>query len=101
MKEWKLVINPFAEIDLKVAHEWYNLQKENLGNEFLSEIGKIIKLIKANPHQFSIKQKNIHKAVLKRFPFTIFYTIQNNLIIVFAVFHNSRNPIVWKSGITK
>ena len=31
MKDYKLLINPFAELDLTEAKQWYDLQQENLG----------------------------------------------------------------------
>ena len=96
MNTFNLIVSPFAEVDLKVAFEWYNLQKENLGNEFISEVDFTIKRIKINPLQFPIKQKDIRKAVLKRFPFTIYFVVNEKLITVFAIFHNSRNPVIWK-----
>ena len=37
MSSFKLIINPFAELDLQVACEWYDLKKEELGKESLSE----------------------------------------------------------------
>ena len=34
MRLYNLKIHPFAEQELKEARNWYNLQKENLGDEF-------------------------------------------------------------------
>jgi hypothetical protein len=82
---------------MKVAKEWYEIQQENLGNEFLEETEQILIQITKNPFQFPKSQKTIRKAVMKRFPFSIFFTMHKNLVIVFAIFHNSRNPIVWKN----
>ncbi len=97
MRKYRLIINPFAEIDMEVAQEWYNVQKDNLGDEFIAELEKVLSNIISNPFQFPLKQRGIHKSVINRFPFTVFFTVQNDVIIVFAVFHNSRNPLVWKS----
>jgi mRNA-degrading endonuclease RelE of RelBE toxin-antitoxin system len=97
MKRFKLIINPSAEVDIEVAKKWYEIQKENLGTEFIKEAENVLLQIKKNPYQFSKNMKNIRKAKVKRFPFSIFYTIHVKTIIVFAVFNNSRNPIVWKN----
>lgn len=97
MKEYKLIISPLAEVDINVAKDWYELQKENLGNEFVTKIGETLVQIRKNPNHFSQAQKNICKAIVNRFPFSIFYTVVKQTIIVFAVFHHSRNPIVWKN----
>jgi len=76
--------------------DWYNLQKEDLGLEFFQEIKIVLLRINDNPIQFPIETLAIRKAIIKRFPFTIFFYISGNVINVFAIFHSSRNPISWK-----
>jgi len=96
MKTYDLIINPFAELDLQVSHEWYDLQKEGFGDEFIAEVDKTIIRIQQNPYQFSKVKKLARMAVVKRFPFGVFYIIKGNIINVFAIFHFSRNPMIWK-----
>lgn len=38
MKTHKLLIHPFAEIDMADAKEWYDLNQDGLGNKFVLEI---------------------------------------------------------------
>ncbi len=95
MSSYRLIINPFAELDLQVAHEWYDLKKEGLGKEFLLEVENTINRILKNPQQFRTIKKQTRMAVVKRFPFGIFYVIGEEVINVFAVFHFSRNPKSW------
>lgn len=100
MKPYGVKIHPFAALELKETNDWYNLQKENLGNAFLSEVEKTLKLIQQNPKQFAKIRKDVRKAYLKRFPFTIVYSINRNTIEIYSFFHNSRNPLTWQ-GRTK
>jgi len=96
MKDFQLIINPFAEEDLKEAKKWYNSQLDNLGDDFLKEVGKTISYIKENPFQFQKARKQIRMAVVKRFPYSIYFVVNNQTVNVFAVFHSSRNPKIWK-----
>ncbi len=96
MKTYKLIINPFAEIEIKETRNWYNLQKDNLGEEYLQEIKKTAIRIQGNPFQFPVIKKKIRKVVVSRFPFSIYFYIDELTINVFAVFHTSRNPMIWK-----
>ena len=89
MKTYRLVVNPFAELDLHTAKDWYELRKPGLGDEFVKEIDSTIIRTKENPYQFGFAKKKNHRAVVKRFPYGIFYIITNDLITVFAVFHFS------------
>lgn len=96
MKSYHLKIHPFAELELKETSKWYNLQRENLGKEFIFEIEKTLAQIQHNPKQFAKIRKDVRKAVLKRFPFAIVYSIIDDTIEIYSFFHNSRNPITWK-----
>ena len=59
MSSYRLIINPFAELDLQIAYEWYDLQKEGLGEEFILEVDRTIKRIVQNPKQFGKVRKDV------------------------------------------
>jgi toxin ParE1/3/4 len=71
-----------AAEDLRDSFVWYNERKQGLGSEFLSEIEKKLKDIQSNPLQFPAIHKNIRRALVKRFPFTIFYLLEQNKIVI-------------------
>jgi len=95
MSRYRLIINPFAEKDLQISIDWYNHQKENLGNDFIFEVENTLQKILYNPLQFPKVKGKIRRAVLKRFPFGIYYFVKKDIINVFAIFHFSRNPLIW------
>jgi len=94
MKNYELIINCFAEDDLISSVKWYDEQREGLGIEFLSEVKRTIKRIEQNPEQFPKYKPQIRKAIVDRFPFTIFFYIEDEVVNVFAIYHFSRNPKV-------
>jgi len=96
MIKHKLIINSFAEQDIEDACNWYNLQKEKLCNGFIEELDKIFLRITNNPFQFPVVTKKIRKAVLNRFPYSVFFYIEKKIVNIFAVFHMHRNPAIWK-----
>jgi len=57
-----------AREDTAETYEWYNSQKEGLGDRFLAELNLTIKQIGVNPHIFQVRRKNIRLGLLKRFP---------------------------------
>jgi len=99
MKQYSLIINPFAQFDLKIAADWYAERKEGLDREFIEEIEKTLHQIIRNPAQFAFVRKKIRMAIVKRFPFGIYYYVDEDVIIVFAVFHFNRNPKVIRKRI--
>jgi len=101
MKKFKLLINPFAEKDIEDAKNYYDEQKEGLGEEFVQEVKKTVKRIKKNPFQFPKEKKEARKVRVDRFPFGIFFIEKDLIINVFSVFHFSRNPKTWENRIDK
>ena len=58
----------------------------------MKELERRIKIIQLNPKLFRKIKDDIRQVSLKKFPFVIIYEIFENIIIVYAVFHTSRNP---------
>ncbi len=96
MIQFKIVITPIAEQDIQIGRNWYELQKNELGNEFIEAIETTIHKIKSNPNLFSKIYLGIRRAMVKRFPFGIYYFVKDDIINIFAIVHFSRNPKIWK-----
>jgi plasmid stabilization system protein ParE len=89
---YSLIIKPRAILMAKGAYDWYEEQKPGLGEEFLDELDGICNKLSSHPEYFGKVKKNFRQAALKRFPFVIVYEIIKTEVVVFAVFHTSRNP---------
>jgi len=87
-----LMIKPRAILMTKDAYNWYETQKPGLGEEFLDELDGVYLKLETHPEYFGKVKKNFRQAALKRFPFVIVYEIIKTVVVVFAVFHTSRNP---------
>ncbi|CAL2090412.1 ParE toxin of type II toxin-antitoxin system, parDE [Tenacibaculum sp. 190524A02b] len=87
---------PVVYQDLQKAKQWYNEQKEGLGEEFKSEINKEFAYIKEYPSHYQKKYKDLRQSLTPRFPYAIFYLLEEDKkrIIVFGVLHTRRNPEV-------
>lgn len=92
----KLKLKPLAEIDITEAAIWYNFQRDGLGEEFLLALEAKFNEIKRNPYQFKIIYKNVRRAFPNRFPYGIFFIMEENIIYILAIVHTSRNPKTWK-----
>ena len=89
---YSLIIKPRAILMTKDAYDWYETQKPGLGEEFLDELDGVYFKLEAHPQYFGKVKKNFRQVALKRFPFVIVYEIIKTEVVVFAVFHTSRNP---------
>ena len=84
-----------ASIELDDAIQYYNLQSEGLGDKFLDEVLETIDLISIYPESWSKETNNTRKAVLRKFPFYLIYTIHDEKIYILAVAHHHRKPEYW------
>lgn len=90
--EKKLRLEPEAIEDLARSYEYYESQKEGLGEEFANEVkNKIIQIVN-KPDSYSMFYKETRKAPIKRFPFNLLYIIREKFISVIGIWHKSRAP---------
>lgn len=90
---FSLVIKPRAILMVKNAYDWYEKQKPGLGEDFLKDLDSLYHKLELTPEYYGKVKKNFRQAALKRFSYVIVYEIIKNEVIVFAVFHTSRNPV--------
>ena len=78
--------------DIDLAFRWYELQRRGLGFEFLDCIEMSLSNIISFPEMYEISHLNFRRCVIRRFPFSIFYTIENDKIVIHSVFDNRQDP---------
>jgi len=80
-----------AEKDIAIGISFYESQKDGLGKYFLDSILSDIESlhIYAGIH---IIISDYYRLLSKRFPFSIYYKIRENIIYVYAVLDCRRNP---------
>ena len=91
---------PEADTELAEARQWYAHQRENLDLEFMQRIDEALSRIVSNPNGYPYVYQSLRRAVVRRFPFAIFYEVAVDEIQVIAVFHSRRDPERWKSRIS-
>lgn len=89
-----VIIRPEAEAELTRAYEWYEEQRHGLGDALLLSIDATISTIKRNPDFYPKIRKTIRRALVRRFPFGVYYTIRGSAVVVLAIFHARRNPLL-------
>ena len=101
----KLLIRPEAEAEIVEAHNWYRLQAEGLGSEFLRALDACLSSVEREPLTYPIVYKEVRRALVRKFPYSIFFVYEqvdeeNERIIVLACFHTRRDPKKWQERAT-
>lgn len=92
----RLRIRPEAERDLEDAAAWYEEQRSGLGREFLEKMLQCMQRVTEQPQLYPLLYRNTRRALAHRFPFGVFYRVEEEIIVVVAVMHGSRDPQRWK-----
>ena len=88
----KLWYTDRAKDDLELAFAWYERQRRGLGFEFLDCVENAVKSILDSPKMYRIYYSIFRGCVVRRYPFSVFYTIENNEIVVHSIFDNRQDP---------
>jgi len=91
--------NPEADAELTEARQWYSHQRRELDLRFMQCIDETLSRILDSPQLFPAVYGNLRRAVVRHFPFAIFYEVTADEIQIIAVFHSRRNPQAWKSRV--
>jgi len=87
---------PEAEKELLEAAEWYREQSLGLDYEFMRCMDEAMQRIGRAPLMFPVAHQGKRRILAKRFPYSIIFDVIENEILIYAIFHFSRNPKRWK-----
>jgi plasmid stabilization system protein ParE len=94
--EYPVVFTPAAHKELIAAQDWYERELSGLGRRFREAMDALVERVSRNPEQFPVVFKNVHRAVLRRFPYSLFFVIEKDTVFAIACFHASRDPAHWE-----
>lgn len=70
---------------------------QSLGSGFALAVEATVEAIAERPLQFAVVYRNRRRAGVRRFPYGVFFELQEDRILVIACFHGRRNPRRWQS----
>lgn len=88
---FNIITDPAAIRDISEAAEWYDNERRGLGDEFISIVEHTMSFIGEYPLSFPKTIHRYRKAQLRRFPFSLFYYILSDQIILVGCLHHSRD----------
>jgi plasmid stabilization system protein ParE len=92
-----VVWTPEANEDLLDARAWYYDIRPALGERFALAVEVTVETMAEHPLRFPVVYRNLRRAGVRRFPYGIFFEVQESRIVVIACFHGRRNPRRWQS----
>jgi plasmid stabilization system protein ParE len=93
---YSVLFTQAARGELVEAQDWYENEATGLGRRFRRAIDALIERMSNNPQEFPVLFKNVRRALLRRFPYSLFFVVEDDAVIVIACFHASRDPSRWQ-----
>ena len=91
--KYKTIIQLEAAQDFKEAKLWYKRTKVNgLSQRFTDAVKTNIINLQKYPNAYAIRYNNIRIAHTEKFPYAIYFFIDNDLIVIIAIIYSGRNP---------
>lgn len=89
---YQLIIMKRALKMAQQAFEWYENEQNGLGEVFIDALNATYMKILNRSESFSAVEQYYRQIKMQRFPYVVLYEIEKKKIVVYAVFHTSRNP---------
>jgi plasmid stabilization system protein ParE len=90
-----VAFRPQAHDEAIEVRRWYEARRPGLGDEFAAELASAVARIVEHPFAHPRVHGETRRAVLNRFPYTIYFRATADQIVVLAV-HGRQDPARWQ-----
>lgn len=84
-----------ASCEIRESVKWYESGARGLGLRFTDAIDSTVETIRLNPELYMKVVGNIRRIQVNRFPYSVFYTAEDDALVILRIFHNKRKPLEW------
>lgn len=93
---WAVRLTRAAVEDLREASDWYQREAPHVASTFRRAVREAHERIGNNPWQYPDVYRGVRRALIHRFPYGVFFRLQEERVQVIAIVHQARDPGVWK-----
>jgi len=91
----RISFHELAEFELNDAATFFENETEGLGVRFLAAVEASVAQIQQHPEASPIIDQDVRRKVLRRFPYSIMYSVKTDRIRILAVASQRRRPFYW------
>jgi toxin ParE1/3/4 len=90
-----------AQAEILAAFAWYDEKRRGLGQQFIASLDVVMERISHHARSFPVVEHGIRKAILRRFPYVVFFELGNDRATILAVYHGHRPPRRWSERVSE
>lgn len=92
----KVSLSAEARPDLRYAYNYYEAAQKGLGKRLLRHFVEALDAISERAESFPIMHKNARRAIIRKFPYGVFFRDVGTHLDIFAVVDLRRHPREWR-----
>ncbi len=85
-----------AEDEYGRAVKRYEEELSGLGLDLIGEVDHALERIRREPQRYALVSEGVRSFALRRFPYSVVYSEQDDCIWVVAIAHHKRRPEYWR-----
>ncbi len=99
MKNKQFQFHPEARVDFSDAIAWYRQRNASVATEFRIAVSDVVRDIAQTPQRWPGYIYGTRRFVLERFPFSVIYLDDPDIVRIVAVAHAKRKPGYWRQRV--
>lgn len=92
---YEIVVSIAALLDIEEAVKWYENQSFELSKDLTNSFYESLETLEINPFLSSKRYREVRVRYIRRFPYGIHFTIEEDKVKVYGFFHMKRSPTKW------
>ena len=93
----RVILDPEAQDEFDSGYDYYETRRAGIGEEFADAVEVVLNRIGGMPRSHRIVFGDIRRAVVRGFPYCVYYREETSQVRVLSIFHTSRDPSIWQS----
>lgn len=89
-----VVFAPEVALDIAEAVIWY--ERAGRAEELLLSVDACVGRIRRWPFMYPAVSRGYRRAIVRKFPYALFYEPHADRVVIRALFHTSRDPQIWR-----
>lgn len=91
-----IILEDDAQAEYDEAFDWYDARSAVKAVEFEQAVEAVLTRIGAQPRAHAVVYKDVRRALVRGFPYCVYYAEEPQQVVVISVFHTSRDPAIWQ-----
>jgi toxin ParE1/3/4 len=92
-----IIFRRAARAEFDDAANWYEGMRPGLGAAFTRAVQQVLDRIAGKPEFYPKVHHDVREALVRGFPYCVYYREEPGYVLVLSVFHTSRDPKIWQS----